>query len=75
MTRWIEQRLRKLEAANDGPQRLRIVFSMTSDEADCDSQIAQMIRSGRASADDEFMRIGWMAEGSEVLVGPENASG
>jgi hypothetical protein len=46
MTRGIEQRLRKLEAANDGPQRLRIVFSMTSDEADWDSQIAAMISNG-----------------------------
>jgi hypothetical protein len=63
MTRGIEQRLRKLEAANDGPQRLRIVFSATSDEADWDNQIADMIRSGQASADDECMRIGWMPEG------------
>jgi hypothetical protein len=60
MIRGIEQRLRKLEAANDGPQRLRIVFSATSDEPDWDSQIAEVISSGRASADDEFMRVGWI---------------
>ena len=75
MIRGIEQRLRKLEAANDGPQRIRIVFSMNSDEADWDCQIAEMIRSGRASADDEFMRIGWMAEGSAGLVPQQNAPG
>jgi hypothetical protein len=60
MIRGIEQRLRKLEAANDGPQRLHLVFSATSDPADWDSQIADMISSGQASPDDEFMRIGWM---------------
>jgi|SRR4051794_6851342 hypothetical protein len=62
MIRGIEQRLRKLEAANDGPQRLRIVFSMTSDPADWDSQIAEMISSGQASPDDEFMQIGWVPD-------------
>jgi hypothetical protein len=49
MIRGIDQRLRKLEAANDGPQRLHIVFSMTSDEADWDAQIADMIESGPAA--------------------------
>jgi hypothetical protein len=75
MIRGIEQRLRKLEAANDGPQRLRIVFSTTSDEADWDSQIAEMISSGQAGAEDEFMRIGWMAETSQATVPSHNASG
>jgi hypothetical protein len=73
MIRAIEQRLRKLEAANDGPQRLRIVFSMTSDEAEWNGQIADMITSGQASADDEFMRIGWMAEPAPGLVSHQNA--
>jgi hypothetical protein len=74
MTRGIEQRLRKLEAANDGQQRVRIVFSMTSDPADWDSQIADLISSGQASAEDEFMRIGWMAEVSQGSVSQQNAS-
>jgi hypothetical protein len=74
MIRGIEHRLRKLEAANDGPQRLRIVFSMTSDEADWDRQIAEMISSGQASADDEFMRVGWMP-GSRGAQQIPNASG
>jgi hypothetical protein len=74
MIRAIEQRLRKLEAANDGPQRLRIVFSMTSDPADWDSQIADLISSGQASADDEFMRLGWMP-GSPGFQQHQNASG
>jgi hypothetical protein len=74
MIRAIEQRLRKLEAANDGPQRLHIVFSMTSDEADWAAQIADMIRSGHAGPDDEFMRIGWMVETSPGLVSHQNTS-
>jgi hypothetical protein len=60
MTRAIEQRLRKLELGTNEPRRLRFVFSATSDEADWDSQIAEMIRTGQACAEDEFMRIGWM---------------
>ena len=75
MIRAIEHRLRKLEAANDGPRRVRIVFSATSDEADWDTQIAEMIRSGQASADDEFMRIGWLPAGCEGLVPQQNAPG
>jgi hypothetical protein len=74
MIRGIEQRLRKLEAANDGPQRLRIVFSATSDEAEWDRQIAEMIRSGQARAGDKFMRIAWMAETSPGLVQHQNAA-
>jgi hypothetical protein len=31
---------------------------MNSDEADWDSQIAEMINSGQASGDDDFMRVG-----------------
>jgi hypothetical protein len=73
MIRGIEQRLRKLELGSTEPQRLRIVFSATSDEADWASQIADLISSGRANSDDEFMRIGWMPESSE---GPDqNARG
>ena len=75
MIRRIDQRLRKLETANDGPQQLRIVFSTTSDRADWDRQIAEMISSGQASAADEFMRVGWMPEGSAGLVPQQNASG
>jgi DNA-binding transcriptional regulator/RsmH inhibitor MraZ len=59
MTRGIEQRLRKLELGSTEPRRLQIVFSTTSDEADWDSQIADLISSGHASAADEFLRIGW----------------
>jgi hypothetical protein len=62
MTRGIERRLRKLELGSTEPRRLRIVFSVTSDEADWDHQIADMISSGQASAEDEFMRIGWLPE-------------
>jgi hypothetical protein len=75
MIRAIEQRLRKLEAADNGPQRLHIVFSMNSDEADWDSQIAELISSGEASAEDEFMRIGWRSAGCEQLVPQQNAPG
>jgi hypothetical protein len=75
MIRGIEQRLRKLEAANDEGRRLRFVFSATSDEADWDRKIAGMVRSGQASADDEFMRIGWMADAFPGLVSHQNGSG
>jgi hypothetical protein len=74
MIRAIEQRLRKLEAANDGAHPLRIVFSATSDQADWDGQIAAMISSGQASTDDEFMRIGWMPDSPGVQQ-RHNASG
>ena len=61
MTSRIEQRLRKLEAETNGPPRVRIVWSDTSDEAEWDRQIAEMIDSGEASPSDEFMRVGWLA--------------
>jgi hypothetical protein len=48
------------ELGSTEPGRLRIVFSATSDEAEWDSQIAEMISSGHAGPDDEFMCIGWM---------------
>jgi hypothetical protein len=53
-------RLRKLEAAASGPRKVRIVWSQTSDEREWDQQIAEMIDSGRARADDKFMRVGWL---------------
>jgi hypothetical protein len=60
MTRRTDQRLRKLEAETRGPRPVRIVWSNTSDPAEWDRRIAEMIASGRASPSDEFMRIGWM---------------
>ena len=60
MTSRIEQRLRKLEAETSGPPLVRIVWSDTSDEAEWECRIADMIDSGRARAVDDFMRIGWM---------------
>jgi hypothetical protein len=60
MTRAIEQRLRKLEVATSGPPKLWIVWSNTSDPAEWDERIAEMLASGRASPSDEFMRIGWV---------------
>jgi hypothetical protein len=75
MIRGIEQRLRKLELVSTEPRRLRIVFSATSDEADWDSQIAELIGSGQASAQDEFMRIGWVPQASPGLVPRQNAPG
>jgi hypothetical protein len=73
MIRGIEQRLRKLELGSTEPRRLRIVFSATSDPADWDSQIAEMIRSGQASAADEFMRIGWIPESGAATMSRQNA--
>jgi hypothetical protein len=56
----ITTRLRRLEAAMSGPRQVRIVWSNTSDPAEWDRQIAEMIASGRASPSDEFMRVGWL---------------
>ena len=53
-------RLRRLEAASSGPQKVRIVWSTTSDEREWDQQIAEMIASGEASPSDAFMRVGWL---------------
>jgi hypothetical protein len=53
-------RLRKLEAAASGPRKVRIVWSNTSDKREWNQQIAEMIDSGRARADDTFMRVGWL---------------
>jgi hypothetical protein len=53
-------RLRRLEAAMSGPRKVRIVWSNTSDERECDRKKAQMIASGEASPNDEFMCIGWL---------------
>ena len=69
MTSRIEQRLRKLEVAASGPPLVRIVRSDTSDAAEWDRRIAQMIDSGRARAADDFIRIGWM----RPLVGSEES--
>jgi hypothetical protein len=59
MTRGTDQRLRKLEA-DTRMRPVRIVWSDTSDPAEWDRRISEMIASGRASPSDEFMRIGWM---------------
>jgi hypothetical protein len=56
----IRMRLRKLEAAAGEHRPVRIVWSKTSDPADWDRQIAEMVSSGRASPSDEFMRVGWL---------------
>ena len=56
----ITTRLRRLEAATSGPRKVRIVWSNTSDEREWDRQIAEMIDSGAASPNDEFMCIGWL---------------
>jgi hypothetical protein len=56
----ITTRLRKLEAATCPRRPLRIVWSRTSDPAEWDRRIAEMIASGEAEAGDEFMRIGWI---------------
>ncbi len=58
MTRTIETRLTKLEAA--APSRpVRMVWSDTSDGAEWDRKIAELIADGQAKATDEFLRIGW----------------
>jgi hypothetical protein len=59
MNRAIDTRLRKLEA-NAPAKRMRYVFSMTSDRAEWDREIAAMIASGRAAPGDEFVRFGWV---------------
>ena len=61
MNRVTETRLRKLEA-NAPVKRLQIVFSATSDPAEWDRAIADLIASGRAEPDDDFLRIGWLAQ-------------
>jgi hypothetical protein len=61
MTRGIEQRLRKLESANDAGRRLHLAFPMTPDAPEWNRQISDLIETGQASADDEFMRLGWNA--------------
>jgi hypothetical protein len=37
-----------------------MVWSDTSDPAEWDRRISELIASGEASPDDEFMRIGWL---------------
>jgi len=59
MIRVIEGRLRRLEA--DAPaKRVRYVFSAVCDPTEWEREIAAMIASGQASADDDFVRFGWM---------------
>ena len=58
MSRGIDLRLRKLEAARS--PRVRMVWSNTSDAAEWDRKIAEMLAAGEASPNDEFMRIGWL---------------
>src|SRR3954471_1630248 len=57
MTRAIETRLRKLEA-NAPAKRVRYVFSMTSDPAEWDREVASLIANRKANACDEFVRVG-----------------
>jgi hypothetical protein len=71
----IEHRLRKLELGSTEPRPLRFVFSASSDDVDWNSQIADMISSGQASADDEFVGIGWVHQASHGLVSHQNACG
>ena len=59
MNRAIQTRLRKLEA-NSPAKRVRYVFSMTSDPAEWEREIAALIASGRVAPGDEFMRLGWL---------------
>jgi hypothetical protein len=59
MTRAIEQRLRTLEA-DTSTRPVRMVWSDTSDPAEWDRRISEMIASGEAGPDDEFVQIGWM---------------
>ena len=75
MIRGIEQRLRKLESGSAEPRRLRMVFSAASEEADWESQIAEMISSGQASAEDEFLRIGWMPQRCSASMQDPNGTG
>ena len=56
----ITTRLRRLETATSRPRQVRIVWSSTSDKRECDRKKAQMIASGEASPNDEFMCIGWL---------------
>ena len=53
-------RLWRLEAATSGPRKVRIVWSNTSDSAEWERQIAELIAGGRAKPTDEFLRIGWL---------------
>jgi hypothetical protein len=59
MNRGTDARLRKLEVAN-GPPRVRMVWSNSSDADEWDRRIADMIASGKARPEDEFLRIGWL---------------
>ena len=58
MTRAIETRLAKLEAAAP-PRTLRIVWSDSSDLEEWDRTIAELIANGTAKQSDDFLRIGW----------------
>ncbi len=58
----IQLRLRKLEAVASGPRQVRVVWSNTSDPAEWERQIAEMIASGSARPSDAFMRIGWLLD-------------
>ena len=42
------------------PRQVRYVFSMTSDTAEWDREIAVMIASRRAEPGDGFVRVGWL---------------
>ena len=59
MNRAIETRLRKLEASVPA-KRVPYVFSMTSDPAEWEREIAALIASGMAEPTDEFVQIGWI---------------
>src|SRR4051794_4782028 len=43
-------------------KRVRWVWSNTSDPAEWDRKIAALIASGQASADDEFLKFGWLKD-------------
>src|SRR3954466_6650782 len=45
-----------------GSKRVRWVWSNTSDPAEWDRKIAALIASGQASADDEFLKFGWLKD-------------
>src|SRR4051794_7038215 len=55
----VEARLRKLEAS--APAKwVRYVFSATSDPAEWEREIVVLIGSGKASAADALVRVGWL---------------
>jgi hypothetical protein len=62
MNRTTETRLRRLEASAPA-KRVRYVFSMRSDPVEWEREITALIASGAAHLGDEFVRIGWLAQG------------